>query len=665
MSKHLKEPEKKKLKINLNSIKIPDFSGFFEKSRHVTTQSIDKLQKLELDDDQLSFNNMAILDGTFIVFIILMLLHTHGWVRNLLFLIPFFAAGYSVIIFAFKSMTAGNFFNSYVMVFLSSVLALALGRFAEAAALMLFYRVTLIILAYVEKKTEEFVSRDVFDVPDMTRVETEDGILDAHSEVVDEGDIIVVGVNETVALDGIVTEGESTIDLRPLDKSAGTEDVGVGSHVLAGSVNLGGVIKVKTLRSYDECAAPKLNKLYKHARNFNSRAEIILSTADKYYSIVMAGIAILIGIVPPIFNGAWRSWVYRGAMLLAIGNIDLIRAAVTLAYDCMVSKLTDDGIVIKGHDCPDVISRTETLVTGKSGVITDGVYEISEVFPEGISADELITVAATAERNSKHPIAIALRKACKTDLNAISATVDVENIPGCGISAFVGSRHVYVGNAALLDRFGISYRIPTHPGTAVHVAVDNMYIGYILMSDRVRENTFDALESIRVLGIKNLVMLTSDMKSVVRSMASSLNFNMVKTDLDRKGKLDALDYLMSTRNANTKLTYVGRGDSDAELLKRADCGVVFDALKSGGAAGDADVVILGSAIKSLSRLFNSSRDVENNVVRTLAVYFGVKLVLTVLALTGAMNLWLIMFIDILAMVFSVISALGLIRRRSR
>ena len=538
-------------------------------------------------------------------FALLWFLPTTGWLRTLSFLLPYFIAGFDVILKALERISQKEFFSEALACTLASIAAYAIGQPFAAVLIMLLFRLCHIIESYAVRRGRKQFSQLLNIRPDSASVETAEGLLSVTPDYVNVGDIILVEPGERIPLDGVIVEGISTIDCSPIAGKTEPMAVTAGYRVLSGCINITSPIRVRTDRSYADSTVSRILKLADNAPENKSRQEKLISTFAKFFTPSVLVLAVVIGLVPPIFNGEWIEYIHRGAVFLLISCPSSMVLSVPLAYFGGLGSAVENGVLIKGFDYLESLANADTFVFEKTGTITEGRFAVTDVVPEGLGERELLGIAATAEMYSQHPIAKAMRQAS----SAIVDTKDVraEDIPGRGVRAYIGSKEVLVGNAALLEENGIGYKVPNRSGSAVHVAVDRRYCGHILVSDKVRRGAFDALENMRVQGVSKTVMLTGDVLSVARPLGSKLNFDMLKAELRPEEKLAAVEYLISNKGGIGTVAFVGDGASDAPVLRRADVGVVLGAMNCEESFDNADVLIMDQNIGKLPLAVKMSR----------------------------------------------------------
>lgn len=473
--------------------------------------------------------------------------------------------------------------------------------------------------------------------PDTANVETAEGVLNVEPDYVNVGDIIQVPAGERIPLDGIIIEGVTTVDTSAISGQARPWDVAAGYKVYSGCTNVTAPIRVRVTKSFEQSTAARLVRMSEKAAQFSSSQENFIRKFISIYTPSMLALALVLAVVVPMFNAEWLEMLRRAAIVLICACPSAAVLSVSLAYIKSIGAAAKLGIFVKGEDCIESMAMAETMVFDKTGTITEGRYVITDVFPVNMTERELLTTAASAEVFSRHPIAYALREAVGIRSAKDMKVTQVEEIPGRGVSAIVGDALVYVGNTALLEEHGISCELPSRSGAAIHVAIDGKYCGHILVADRIRSGAFDALESLRVQGIKKMVLLTGDVLSVARPLASKLNFDMLRAELKTEDKLSALAYLMSNKGSKSSVAFVGDGYNDRTLMERVDVGIAMGALGSEAAFMSADVLVMDRDIRKLPKAIGISRLASHISLENIAAGICVNLAAAVLGAAGILS----------------------------
>ena len=628
----------------------PDLSGLGEKLRgwvRSGSRPEDRAEKHERKVYEFSLKNVSTVGVGALLFLVAAVLPTSGWVRLLSFLVPWLLLGFDTLRDALAELLDREYFGGDVLIVLGTVACFAIGQWPSAVFVMLLYRVAVLALAYVTGEKNSRAAKLSIPLPATAKVETGAGLTESELSAIAAGSVMLVDPGETIPLDGVVIDGISSVDLSALTGSDALQDVAVGSAVYAGSVNLTNALRVRVTDEDLASLAAKAGRMASQASETLPRSGQPLRYAARLIPLLFVLAAIVAGVLVPVIGGDWNIWLYRAALLLCVsGSASLISSLALISHEtvCCASSL---GAYFRSVDALDALSRSETMIFTKTGTLTEGRYVVEAVYPENYSEHDLLTIAALAECQSLHPIAQALREACGIGIHRREDIQLLEEIPARGISALFSGRSVYVGNAALLMEHDVNFTAPSRSGTVIHVAVDGEYAGHIVLNDRVREGAFDAVEELRIRGIRSTLMLTGDMRSMARPIASSLNFDLVKCELTPEAKISALEYLQASKGSQAAIACVACKSADAELLSRADVGILFAALGQTRALETADIAVLDSDISRLPKLFSLAKSFAARSKENLIAFFCVKGLLLLLGLLGALSIWVAALLDLL------------------
>lgn len=561
-----------------------------------------------------------------------------GWLEIVIFAAAFLLAGFQVILRAADEAMGLKLLEADLLVLLSCVLSFALSNWAGAALLMVCYRCARLVEGYAAQKMQDMnVSLSAF-VPEFARLITERGSYDeVEPEKVAEEDVLEVRPGEIIPVDGYVLEGVSAVDASPLTGISSSRSIVEGSPVWSGCLNSNGIIKMKAERIYAESTASQLSHYLERASRYKTKAEKLALKIERYFTPAAVALAFVSAVIIPLFSGEWAVCLGRAAVILAVSSCSSLAISLSHCLSAAGVWAARRGIIFKGNCFFETMGTAQTFVFNKTGTLTEGRYVVTEIVPEGMSNREFLTLAAQVESLSDHPIARAICWAhgpgAGTGLN-----ISCEEYEGRGVVAKVNNTEVLLGNPILLGEYGIECTVTPRDSTAIHMAVNGVYAGYMLLSDKIRDSAFDQLEALRIRGVKNMVALTADMRSVARPLASSLNMDMVRAELSAEGKVSAVEYLMATKAEHSTLAFVSNGDGDPETLKRADVGVSFGALGHDAAFELADVLLLEARLSALAETVGISKAVCRAELISLAVCAAVKLLLVVLALAGIVGI---------------------------
>ena len=591
--------------------------------------------------------------------IVIRFLPLDGWMVPAAYAIPALLAAAEQMANAYEKLRDGKLLNASLITVAASVLLFATGLYTESVLLCLVTWLAEQAEKVLASKCEERQRRISEILPETAVLVTGEGFERVDPASVVPGDILFVAAGDRIPVDGVVVDGITTIDTAAVSGQRSPWAVNVGYKVYSGCRNLTSDIRIKVSRPFEQSTARRIVTIAESAADFPSELESSAARFERLYCPIVLGLAFLLGVVLSALRGGWIQNLQRAAVLLIASRAVLGTFAMPLLYRKALSLAADNGIFSKGKDCLEAMAKAETVIFDKTGTITEGRYAVTDVYPVKMSERQLLTIAATAESYSRHPIAAAIREAAGKLDDRVLKVIKIRDIPGRGVSAYVGNRQVFVGNAAFFEESGIKYNIPSRPGTVVHVSVDNRYCGYILVTDKVRRRAFDALETLRVNGIKKLVLLTGDTLSVARPIASRLNFDMLRAELEPDKKAQAVAYLMKNKGARSAIAFVGEGENSGRIMSGADVGIAMGSLGSDLALACADVLIMDRDIYKIPRIFVLSKLVyraawENfalcTLVNAVTVLFGMFGLLSPLA---AVLLSFVMHIALLANTFRI------------
>lgn len=573
--------------------------------------------------------------AAFVLFIAACILRVEGWLVLAVFAVPLLAALYGVLLRAVEQLAAGNYLDDSIPAIVAAAAVFAAGDYRGGAALMILYRAAKLIEALCQALNRKMCDDMKIALPDEVLIENDRGLLEkVELEKVAVGDIMAVAEGDVLALDGIVVKGMSALDPSPLTDSAESYTVARGSRVFSGCVNIDAPLRIRVTRNFHDSFAQRVCNLVDDAARYKSGYEKRVEKFADVYTPLVSAVAPLIAVLPPIFTGDWSAWVRRAGVLLALGNTAVFSAVSAMGFLGGVAVAARHGVVIKGTRFVEALARTKTMIFNKTGTISEGRCTIIDVEPVGMTDYDLLLTAARAEQYSPHPVARAICAACGSFERDSRESVKTESIPGRGISALVRGDHIYVGNAALLEEHGVHCEVPRRGGAAIHVASNGKYCGYFIISDKVREGAFDALEELRVLGVKNTVLLTGGVRSVARPVASSLNFDMVKPELTPESKVSAVEYILATKPERSSLAVVCDHASDLEALERADVGISIASLGSKAALDSADVLIMADELSRLPNAVRMAKLTYHASMQNAAIFVLGRCLLIALTVSG-------------------------------
>lgn len=593
----------------------------------------------EREKPKFSGMRILLLAAGFVLLIAALFLPKDGWVRIALSAAAFLLAGYDVLEDAVKSVIHGQILDERLLIALASIIGLCIGMFPGGAAVMLCFRAGEMLQEAAAERSLKTAAALEESLPRMARVQRGDEVTELAPDEVQVGETIIVEPGEVIPLDGEVLEDMTAVDVSPLTGRAGTRTLNAGGAAMSGCINITRTISIRVTREFKDSTVRRLCDIAANTASVRSGQERFTASCARIYTPAAAIFALVIAVLPPLFGGEWVKWIVRALTVLVLSSPCAMAVSVPLAYSAGIRRAACSGMYAKTAQDIESFTKTDTIVFDKTGTVTEGRFAVTEVFPESMSEQELLNIAATAESCSRHPIARSLREAGNVKPSD-GEVLEIEDISGRGVSAFIDGHHVYVGNAALLEEHGINFSVPSRPGAAIHVAVDNVYAGHIMIADRIKDGAFDALEELRAQGVKSLVMLTGDVRSAAKTVASSLNFDMVKAELTLDGKITAVEYMLSKKATGACLAFVGDGVGDAPVMTHADIGIALGAVNEYSAIDAADVVLMDEDIRALPEARSLCRSVTDTAGQNILLSLAAKAILVVLGVFGVINIWI-------------------------
>lgn len=568
----------------------------------------------------------------------------NSWLKLAIFLVPYLICGLDVLREAVEKLFRGEFLDEDFLMSVASIGALCIGEYPEAVAVMLFFRIGEAFEERAEDRSRRSISRLMNIRPDYACVESGGRIRRVEPERVRVGTEIIVSPGEKIPLDGVITYGSTTVDTSALTGESMPRSYGVGSTVASGCINISGVIRVRVTSRFSESTVSKILKLVEDSAKHKSRRERFITRFARIYTPVVVAIAVLLALIPSFITGEWAEWISRSLIFLVISCPCALVISVPLAFFGGIGGASRAGILIKGSNYLEALSEAGIVVLDKTGTVTQGSFSVTHVEPVGISAKDLLMLAAAAESYSSHPIATSLRNACET-LPDASLITNVREIPGRGVAAVVCGRNILVGNEKLMYAEGITTLQPKVNATVVHVAADGCYGGYIVIDDRIKDGAKDSVKALYSLGVEKTVMLTGDNGATGRAVAYALGVNDVMTELLPDDKVVAVRELMR-ENHYGSLVFVGDGVNDAPVLARSDVGVAMGVMGSDAAIEAADVVLMDDDIRKLPLAITISRRTVRIAKQNIWFSLAVKFVIMLLGAFGVAGMWGAVFADV-------------------
>lgn len=597
-----------------------------------------------------------------ILMVLIEIIPVSGMIKGVLYLIPYLTIGYDILKKAVKGILNRQVFDENFLMAVATVGAVLLGDYMEAVAVMLFYQIGELFQSYAVGKSRRNIS-ELMDIrPDYANIEENGELKQVDPDEVLVGSIIVVKPGEKIPIDGVITEGETTLNTSALTGESVPRTAEPGNEVISGCINNTGVIKIRTTKAFGESTVSKILDLVENASSKKSKSENFISKFARIYTPAVCYSALALAIIPPIvsiiigISPNWGQWVYRALTFLVISCPCALVISIPLSFFAGIGGASKNGILIKGSNYLETLAQTKTVVFDKTGTMTEGVFEVIGVHHNKKEKELILETAALAESYSSHPISRSIIKAYGKELDK-SRVSDIKEISGNGVTAVVDESKVAVGNSKLMKSLGIEYADCHSTGTIVHVAIDGEYEGHILISDRIKKTAAEAIEELHQNGVTKTIMLTGDMKSVADSVAKELKISEVYSELLPADKVSKVEELLEQKGEKDKLAFVGDGINDAPVLSRADIGIAMGALGSDAAIEAADIVLMDDDPVKISLAIRISRKCIRIVYENIYFAIGIKLICLVLGALGIANMWAAIFADVGVMVIAVLNAI--------
>lgn len=579
-----------------------------------------------------------------------------------LYMIPYFVIGYDILRKAFLGIKNKQVFDENFLMAVATVGAIALGDYTEGVAVMLFYQIGELFQSYAVGKSRRNIS-ELMDIrPDYANIEVDGELRQVDPDEVEIGTVIVVTPGEKVPIDGVVTEGESSLNTSALTGESVPREVKAGDEIISGCINLSGVIRIKTTKEFGESTVSKILDLVENATSKKSHSENFISKFAHYYTPAVCYSALALAIIPPIINliignqAGFGTWIYRALTFLVISCPCAVVISVPLSFFAGIGGASKAGVLVKGSNYLETLSKTKYVLFDKTGTMTKGVFEVVGVHDNTIDEKHLIELAAYAESYSTHPISKSLQAAYGKEIDK-SRISDVKEISGHGVIAKVDGKEVAAGNGKLMDMLGIKYTECEQVGTKVHIALDGKYAGHILISDVIKPTSKQAIAELKSAGVKKTVMLTGDASDVAKQVADELGIDEVYSELLPDDKVSKVEEYLSKKGEKEKLAFVGDGINDAPVLSRADIGIAMGAMGSDAAIEAADIVLMDDDPLKIAKAIKISKKCLGIVYENIIFALGVKLVCLILGALGIANMWVAIFADVGVMVIAVLNAI--------
>ena len=597
-----------------------------------------------------------------VLIVVFSLLPAEGYLRFVLFMIPYLVIGYDILKKAFKGILNKQVFDENFLMAVATVGAILLGDYSEGVAVMLFYQIGELFQSYAVGKSRRNIS-ELMDIrPDYANIEKDGTLEQVDPDEVEIGTIIVVQPGEKVPIDGVITEGTSTLNTSALTGESLPRDAKAGDEVISGCINMTGLLKIRTTKEFGESTVSKILELVENSSSRKSKSENFISKFAKYYTPAVCYGALALAFIPPIVllimgkPAMWGDWIYRALTFLVISCPCALVISIPLSFFAGIGGASNQGILVKGSNYLETLAQTKYVVFDKTGTMTQGVFEVSGIHHNEMPDEKLLEYAALAECSSSHPISKSLQKAYGKPIDRNRVT-DIEEISGNGVIAKVDGISVAAGNTKLMNRLGIAYQDCHHVGTVVHMAIDGKYAGHILISDIIKPHAKEAIAELKKAGISKTVMLPGDSKRVADQVAEELGIQEVYSELLPADKVSRVEELLNQKSEKDKLAFVGDGINDAPVLSRADIGIAMGALGSDAAIEAADIVLMDDDPLKISKAIKIARKCIRIVYENIYFAIGIKILCLILGALGIANMWMAIFADVGVMIIAVLNAI--------
>ena len=599
----------------------------------------------------------------FVLLVILSFVPVDGWIKFALYMIPYLVIGYDILKKAGKGIMNRQVFDENFLMAVATVGAIALGDYKEGVAVMLFYQIGELFQSYAVGKSRRNISELMDFRPDYANIEQDGELVQVDPDEVEIGTVILVKPGEKIPIDGVIVEGTSNLNTSALTGESLPREAKEGDEVISGCINMTGLLKIRTTKEFGESTVSKILELVENSSSRKSRSENFISKFARIYTPAVCYGAVALALIPPIvrmvFMGLpadFGTWIYRALTFLVISCPCALVISIPLSFFAGIGGASKEGVLVKGSNYLETLSQTKYVVFDKTGTMTQGVFEVSGIYPAALSKEEVVEYAACAESYSSHPISKSLQKAYGKEIDKNRVT-EVKEISGKGVTAQVDGRLVAAGNGKLMDQLGVPYTVCNEVGTLVYVAVDGKFAGCILISDLLKPHAKEAIAALKNAGVTRTVMLTGDTKRVADAVAAELGIHEVCSELLPADKVSKVEELLAKKSEKEKLAFVGDGINDAPVLSRADIGIAMGALGSDAAIEAADIVLMDDDPLKIAKAIKISRKCIRIVYENIYFAIGIKVICLLLGALGIANMWAAIFADVGVMVIAVLNAI--------
>ena len=595
----------------------------------------------------------------FILFLIALIIKfPNEWINKGVYVVAYLIVGLDIVLKAIRNIFRGKVFDENFLMTIATIGAFVIGEFPEAVAVMLFYQVGELFQSYAVDKSRKSIASLMDIRPDYANVKRDGKLLKVNPEEVKIGDIIIVKSGEKIPLDGIIIRGNSMLDTSSLTGESLPRNVKENDDVLSGCINQNALLEIKVTKEFGESTVSKILDLVENASNKKSKSENFITKFAKYYTPAVVIIAIFLAVIPPlvILGAEFKDWLYRALTFLVVSCPCALVISIPLGFFGGIGGASKKGILVKGSNYLEALSKTEIVVFDKTGTLTEGVFEVQKIETEGISREELIRYAAYAENYSNHPIALSVKRACKEEINT-KLISNAEELSGLGVVAEIENKDILVGNEKLMKEKDIKYTKCNEIGTTLYVAINNKFAGYILISDKIKKDSEKAIRILKKNGIRKIVMLTGDRKDVGENVAKKLGLDEVYTELLPDKKVEKVEELMKDKTEKGKLIFVGDGINDAPVLAISDIGIAMGGLGADSSIEAADVVIMTDEPSKINNAIKISKKTMKIVKQNIIFAITVKVLVLILSAFGLSTMWEAVFADVGVSVIAIINSL--------
>ena len=598
----------------------------------------------------------------FIIAIIIPL--KNEWISRSIFIVSYIIVGYEILKKAFRNITRGKIFDENFLMSVATIGAFAIGEFPEAVAVMLFYQVGELFQSYAVDKSRKSISNLMDIRPDYANLLKDEKEEKVDPDEIKIGDIIIVKPGEKVPLDGIVIEGSSMLDTKALTGESIPKKAIVGAEVLSGCINKEGILKIKVTKEFEESTVSKILDLVENASSKKSKSENFITKFAEFYTPIVVIIAVILAIIPPLIlkNTSWTVWIYRALSFLVVSCPCALVISIPLSFFGGIGGASKQGILIKGSNYLEALSKTEAVVFDKTGTLTEGVFEVQKIMASGLAEEELIEIAAHAEGYSSHPIANSIKLAYGKEINN-KKIIDIKELPGKGILANIEGKNVLIGNEKLMQENNINYKKLEEVGTILYMSIDNNFAGAILISDKIKKDSNKAIKELKSHGIKKTIMLSGDKKEVAESISKELGMDGVYSELLPTDKVEKFEELLKNKSKNSKIAFAGDGINDAPVLALADIGIAMGALGSDSAIEAADIVIMTDEPSKIVTAIKLSKKTMKIVKENIVFAIFVKVLVLLLTALGITSMWWAVFADVGVSIIAIINSLRMLSKK--